>query len=36
MTTYGLFGAACGVVYALNCVVMCMRPEWPLDFGFTK
>ena len=27
---------ACGVNYALNCVVMCMRPEMAIDFGFTK
>ena len=28
--------AACGVIYALNYVVMCMRPEMAMDFGFTK
>ena len=25
-----------GIIYAINYVVMCMRPEWPLDFGFTR
>ena len=25
-----------GIIYAINYVVMCMRSEWPLDFGFTR
>ena len=28
--------AACGVICALNCVLMCMRPEMAMDFGFKK
>ena len=36
MTVYGLFGLFFGVIYALNCVVMCMRLEMAMDFGFTK
>ena len=36
MTVYGWFGVACGVIYALNCVVMCIRPEMAMDFGLTK
>ena len=27
--------AASGKIHAINYIVMCMRPEWPLDFGFT-
>ena len=28
--------AACVVIYALNHVLVCMRPEIAMDFGFTK
>ena len=28
--------AACVVIYALNYVFVCMRPEMAMDFGFTK
>ena len=28
--------AASGIIHVINYVVMCMRPELPLDFGFTK
>ena len=28
--------AACVVIYALNHVLVCMRPEMAMDFGFTK
>ena len=28
--------AAWVVIYTLNCVLMCMRPEMVMDFGFTK
>ena len=27
---------ACVVIYALNYVLVCMRPEMTMDFGFTK
>ena len=27
---------ACGVIYALNCVVMCIRPEMAIGIGFKK
>ena len=36
MIVQGLFWAINGKIYAINYVVMCMRPEWTLDFGFTK
>ena len=26
----------CVMIYTINRVLVCMRPEWPLDFGFTK
>ena len=26
----------CVMVYTINRVLVCMRSEWPLDFGFTK
>ena len=28
--------AAYGVVYAINCVLVCMRPEMAMEFGSTK
>ena len=28
--------AISGIIYAINYVLMCVRPDWPLDFGFTK
>ena len=28
--------AACVVIYALNHVLVCMRPEMAMKFGFTK
>ena len=28
--------AACVVIYALNYVLVCMRPKMAMDFGFTK
>ena len=28
--------AACGVIYAINCVLVCMRPEMAMEFGSTK
>ena len=28
--------AACVVIYALNHVLVCMRPKMAMDFGFTK
>ena len=28
--------AACVVIYDLNHVLVCMRPEMAMDFGFTK
>ena len=28
--------AVCVVIYALNHVLMCMRPELAMDFGFTR
>ena len=28
--------AACGVIYAINCVLVCMRPEIAIEFGFKK
>ena len=38
-TVHGSVGAvwvACVVIYALNHVLMYMRPEMAMDFGFTK
>ena len=26
----------CVMIYTINHVLVCMRPEWPLDLGFTK
>ena len=28
--------AACGVIYAINCVLVCMRSEMAIDTGFKK
>ena len=28
--------AACGIIYAINCVLVCMRPEMAMEFGSTK
>ena len=28
--------AACGVIYAINCVFVCMRPEIAMEFDSTK
>ena len=28
--------AASGIIYAINCVLVCIRPEIAMDFGFTK
>ena len=28
--------ATCVIIYALNYVLMCMRPEMAMDFGSTK
>ena len=28
--------AACVAIYAINCVLVCMRPEMAMEFGFTK
>ena len=28
--------AACVMIYALNQILVCMRPEMAMDFGFTK
>ena len=28
--------ASCVVIYVLNHVLVCMRPEMAMDFGFTK
>ena len=28
--------AACGVIYAINCVLVCMRPEMAMELGSTK
>ena len=28
--------AASGIIYAINCVLVCMRSEMATDFGFTK
>ena len=28
--------AASGIIYVINYVVMCMRPEMAMEFGFTK
>ena len=28
--------AAYGVIYAINCVLVCMRPEMAMEFGFKK
>ena len=36
MTVHGLFWVACVGIYAMNYVVMCMRPEMAMKFGFTK
>ena len=30
------FWAASGIIYAINCVLVCMRPRMAMDFGFTK
>ena len=26
----------CFIIYAINCVLVCIRPEMAMDFGFTK
>ena len=28
--------AASGIIYAINCIVVCMRPEMAMKSGFTK
>ena len=28
--------AACGVIYVINCVLVCMRQEMAMEFGSTK
>ena len=28
--------AACGVIYAINCVLVCMRPRMAMEFGSAK
>ena len=28
--------AACSVIYAINCVLVCMRPEMAMEFWFRK
>ena len=33
---HGLFGWLIGIIYAINHVVVCMRPEMAVKFGFTK
>ena len=36
MTVLGDVFGCCFINYEINCVVLCIRPEWPLDFGFTR
>ena len=36
LNSLGTVWAACGVIYAINYVLVCMRPEMAMVFGFTK
>ena len=32
----GAVWGVCFIIYEINCVLVCMRPEMAMDFGFTK
>ena len=36
VTVLGAVLGVCVVLYETNCIVMCMRPEMVMKFGFTK
>ena len=36
MTVLGLFLGVCFINYEINCMLVPMRPEMAMDFGFTK
>ena len=32
----GAIRGVCFIIYEINCVLVCMRSEMAMDFGFTK
>ena len=32
----GAVWGVCFIIYEINCVLVCMRPEMVMDLGFTK
>ena len=36
MDCVGAVLGVCFIIYEINCVLVCMRPEMAMEFGFTK
>ena len=36
LDSVGIVFGGCVIIYAINYVLVCMRPEMTMDFGFTK
>ena len=36
LDSLGTFWAACVIIYSINYILVCMRPEMAMDFGSTK